>query len=289
MLSAALVLSLTALYLAGGNRILSKLIAPSSQPQSYDLRVTMLDVGQGDSILLSSGGQYMLIDAGENDQGDTVVSDLKSYGVDKLAAVVGTHPHSDHIGGLDTVIKAFPVDALYMPRKTANTQTYEDVLDAAAARKLKITVPLPGDKLKLGEAEITFLWPPGGFDSTNENDCSIVIMVKADGFKILLCGDIEKDAENGILSMGEAVGCDVLKVAHHGSDTSSTKDFLKQAMPKVALISVGLHNDYNHPDKSVLKRLSNIGAEVHRTDLNGTITVTIVDGKLAVQDSKKNK
>jgi competence protein ComEC len=248
----------------------------------------MLDVGQGDSILLSSGGQYMLIDAGENDMGDRVVTDLKNMGVGRLAIVVGTHPHSDHIGGLDDVINAFPVGALYMPRKTANTQVYEDVLDAAKAHGLKINVPKPGDKLTLGEADITFLWPPADFDSDDVNDCSIVIMAEAGGYRALLCGDIEKDAENGILGLGESVGCDVLKVAHHGSDTSSTKDFLKQAEPRIALISVGKNNDYKQPDKNVLKRLSNIGAEVHRTDLNGTITVTIAGGKLTVQDGKKN-
>jgi competence protein ComEC len=257
-----------------------------SQTQAYQLKVIMLDVGQGDSILLCSGGQYMLVDTGENDQGDTVLADLKALGVKKLAAIVGTHPHSDHIGGMDTVIKAMPVDAVYMSKKTANTETYEDVLDAMADKGLQITVPKPGDKLKFGEAELEFLWPPADFDSDNVNDCSIVIRVTAGGHTVLLCGDIEKKAEKGILELGRNIKCDVLKVAHHGSDTSSTKAFLEQVEPQYALISVGAHNDYKHPDPDVLKRLDNMGAKVHRTDLNGTITVTIAGGKLSVQDSK---
>lgn len=248
----------------------------------------MLDVGQGDSILLSSGGKYMLVDAGENDMGARVVGDLKALGVDRLAVAVGTHPHSDHIGGMDDVLKAFPVDAMYMSAKTDNTQTYEDVLDAAAAQGLKIQVPKPGDRLTLGKTELTFLWPPAGYDSDDVNDCSLVIMAEAGGKRVLLCGDIEKDAEKGILDLGEDVSCDVLKVPHHGSDTSSTKDFLKAAGPSVALISVGFDNEYKHPDKDVLKRLGNVGAEIYRTDLNGTITVTIAGGQLTVQDEKGN-
>lgn len=259
-------------------------VAPAQQ--GYQLKVIMLDVGQGDSILLASGGQYMLIDAGENDQGDTVVEDLKQLGVEKLAAVVGTHPHSDHIGGMDTVIKEFPVGTVYLSPKTSNTETYEDVLDAMDAKGLKATAPKPGDKLQLGDATLTFLWPPEDFDSNNENDCSLVLLAEAGGKRVLLCGDIEKKAEKGILDLGEDISCDILKVAHHGSDTSSTKDFLKSATPRYAFISVGYDNSYKHPDKDVLERLEKVGAEIHRTDQNGTITATIANGEITVKDSK---
>lgn len=279
-------LVVTVLAVLCGCELLAGLQAEPASSQQYQLKAMMLDVGQGDSILLASGGQYMLIDAGENDRGDDVVADLKGMGVTKLAVVVGTHPHSDHIGGLDTVIKAIPVDAIYMPRRTADTETYEDVLDAAEARGLKITVPKPGDRMKLGEAEIEFLWPPADYESDNDNNYSIVMRVTAGGHSILLCGDIEKNAEKGLLDSGADISCDVLKVAHHGSDTSSTAKFLEACTPKIALISVGRDNNYKHPDKDVLKMLQNSGAAVHRTDLNGTITVIVSDGKLTVQDSK---
>jgi competence protein ComEC len=258
----------------------------TTQPQGYDLKVYMLDVGQGDSILLASGGEYMLVDAGENDKGDTVVSDLRRLGVKKLTAAVGTHPHSDHIGGMDTVLKTFPVDTLYLSPKTENTETYEDVLDAADAKGLSVTVPKPGDTMMLGTAELEFLWPAEGYDSKNENNCSVVILVSAGGHKALLCGDIEKEAEKELLDSGLSVDCDMLKVAHHGSDTSSTKAFLKAASPQYAIISVGRNNDYKHPDKDVLGRLINAGAEIHRTDLEGTITVTFENGEITVDSNK---
>lgn len=286
LFAAAAALALAIAYMAGGGEVPAG--GGVTQEQPYDLKVTMIDVGQGDSILLSSDGQHMLVDAGENGMGARVVSFLQEMGVQRLAAVVGTHPHSDHIGGLDTVIRAFPVDALFLSAKQANTETYEDVLDAAAERGLTAVAPKPGDRLTLGKATLTFLWPPKGYDSNNENDCSIVILAEAGGRRVLLCGDIEKSAEKGMLDLGEDIRCDVLKVAHHGSDTSSKKDFLQRVSPQIALISVGLRNDYKHPDKDVLKRLGNIGAEIHRTDQNGTVTVTIADGRLTVRDEKGN-
>ncbi len=251
----------------------------------YELKVVMLDVGQGDSILLASGGEYMLVDAGENDKGELVVGDLQRLGVTRLKAVVGTHPHSDHIGGLDTVIASIPTEAVYMPRRTADTETYEDVLDAVIAAGLTVTVPKPGDTMKLGEADITFLWPPAKYKSDNDNNHSIVMMVSAGGYRFLLCGDMEKAVEKELLDQGLDLDCDVLKVAHHGSDTSSTKAFLKATTPQIALISVGQGNSYKHPDKDVLKRLEGLGTKIHRTDKEGTVTVTISGGAMSITES----
>ena len=259
------------------------------RPQSnepYQLKVVMLDVGQGDSILVCSAGKFILVDGGENDRGKDVVKDLKRLGVDRLTAVIGTHPHSDHIGGLDTVLKAFPVDTVYLPRRQANTKTYEDLLDAISQSGLKVTVPNPGDTIKLGEADIRFLWPDKGLATEDDNEYSIVVMVTAAKKSVLLTGDIGNAAEKKILQSGEDIRCDVLKVAHHGSNTSSTKAFLKAANPRYALISVGAGNDYNHPNPDAIKRLSAVGAEVHRTDLDGEITVTVSSGQLSVQNGK---
>lgn len=246
---------------------------PAAAPANAALGITVLDVGQGDAIVLASGGQYMLVDAGENGRGDDVVKYLGSRGVERLAAVVGTHPHSDHIGGLDDVLDAIPADRLYLSPRTADTETYEDVLDAAARRGLAAVAPKPGDKFTLGEAELTFLWPPKEYDGKEANDWSLVLKVTAAGHSALLCGDISEDAERALQDSGAALGCDVLKVAHHGSSTSSAKDFLKAASPSVALISVGAGNDYGHPDKGTLFRLADVGAVCYRTDKEGNITV----------------
>ncbi len=257
--------------------------APAAAPANAALGITVLDVGQGDAIVLSSGGQYMLVDAGENGCGDDVVNYLKSRGVQRLAAVVGTHPHSDHIGGLDDVLDAIPVGKLYLSPRTADTETYEDALDAAARRGLTATAPAPGDKFTLGEAELTFLWPPKEYKSNEVNDWSLVLRVTAAGYSALLCGDIEEDAERALLDSGAALGCDVLKVAHHGSGTSSGKDFLKAVSPEIALISVGAGNDYGHPDKRTLSRLADVGAACYRTDKEGNITVYFTSDGISVE------
>lgn len=257
------------------------LVGGSSKPALAEgslLQAVVLDVGQGDSIILISGGHSMLIDAGENDRGDEVVAALRSLGVERLDAVVGTHPHSDHIGGLDTVLRAFPADALYMPAMAANTETYEDVLDAAKHAGVQVTVPRPGDRLSLGQAELTFLWPPEDYDADNANDHSIVLRAEAGGRSLLLCGDLEAGPERALIEGGAAVRCDVLKVAHHGSGTSTTGDFLAAARPDYALISVGRGNEYGHPDGDVVERLEDEGCTVLRTDRDGDITV-VVDGE----------
>lgn len=248
--------------------------------------VAMLDVGQGDSILLGSDGHYLLVDAGDNTRGDDVLQALADCGVTRLDAVVGTHPDSDHIGGLDTVIDGIDVGAVYMTERESNTRTYEDVLDAIDRKHLAIDVPKPGDVLDLGEAKITFLWPPQNLDDTQDNNHSIVLRYESEGYTALLTGDIERRAEKALMQSGADIRCDILKVAHHGSNSSSSQDFLNRAQPRIAIIGVGAGNDYGHPKADVLRRLDDIGTTVYRTDRNGAVTITVVDGKLNVQTDK---
>ncbi len=251
----------------------------SGQPQ---LLIAMLDVGQGDSILVGSDGYYLLVDAGDNTQGDDVLQALADMGVQRLAAVVGTHPDSDHIGGLDTVIDGMDVDAVYMSALESNTRTYEDLLDAIDRRGLTVTVPKPGQEIQLGSAVVRFLWPPRGHQDSQDNNHSIVLRVSGAGHTALLTGDIEKRAEKALLQSGENVDCDILKVAHHGSASSSSQAFLDEAQPVIALIGVGAGNDYGHPKADVLRRLDGIGAHVYRTDRNGAISIAVIDGELTI-------
>ena len=234
-------------------------------PQDNNLRVYCLDVGQGDSILITNNNKTMLIDASTNEMGSRVVKYLNDLGIKKIDYLVGTHPHEDHIGGLDNVIKSFDIGTIYMPNVVATTKTFEEVIDAISAKKLKVTSPKTGDKFTVGNAECEVMSIRN--DKDDYNNCSIVIKMDFNNVSYLFTGDAEESVE----SSRKWPHIDVLKVGHHGSNTSSSKNFLEQIKPEVALISVGQGNTYGHPTQATLKRLSNIGAKIYRTDENGTI------------------
>lgn len=234
-------------------------------PQDNNLRVYCLDVGQGDSILITNNNKTMLIDASTNEMGSRVVKYLNDLGIKKIDYLVGTHPHEDHIGGLDNVIKNFDIGTIYMPNVVATTKTFEEVIDAISAKKLKVTSPKTGDKFTVGNAECEVMSIRN--DKDDYNNCSIVIKMDFNNVSYLFTGDAEESVE----SSRKWPHIDVLKVGHHGSNTSSSKKFLEQIKPEVALISVGQGNTYGHPTQATLKRLSNIGAKIYRTDENGTI------------------
>ena len=233
----------------------------STIPQDNNLRVYCLDVGQGDSILITNNNKTMLIDASTNEMGSRVVKYLNDLGIKKIDYLVGTHPHEDHIGGLDNVIKNFDIGTIYMPNVVATTKTF----DAISAKKLKVTSPKTGDKFTVGNAECEVMSIRN--DKDDYNNCSIVIKMDFNNVSYLFTGDAEESVE----SSRKWPHIDVLKVGHHGSNTSSSKKFLEQIKPEVALISVGQGNTYGHPTQATLKRLSNIGAKIYRTDENGTI------------------
>ncbi len=244
-----------------GNECISKI------PNDNSLRVFCLDVGQGDSILVVNNKKTMLIDASTNEMGDTVVKYLKDLGITKIDYLIGTHPHEDHIGGLDNVIKEFDIGTIYMPKKSSNTKTFEEVLDAIKAKNLKVTAPTIGTKFSIGDANCEVMSIQNDAEDTNET--SIVIQMECNDTKYLFTGDANYNVENS--RAWEEV--DVLKVGHHGSRTSTTKKFLNQVKPKIALISVGKDNSYGHPTEDTLKRLNNIGSKIYRTDENGTILI----------------
>ena len=246
------------------------------QTEDVLLRVDFLNVGQADCALLSTKGHYMVIDGGNNGDADTILSYLEGQGVEKLDAVVGTHPHEDHIGSLDAIINHFDVDAVYMPKIMHTSKTFEDVLDAVANKGLKIKSPDPGDTIDFNGLEIEVLGPQREYKDFNNN--SIVLKVNAGETAFLFTGDAEETAEKDILQADYDLQADVLKVGHHGSSTSSSQAFLQAVKPKYAVISVGVGNSYHHPEEEALQRLQSIGAEIYRTDLQGNIVCT-TDGK----------
>ena len=245
------------------------------------LVVRYLDVGQADSILVQSEGINMLIDAGTNSSGQTVVKDLEDLGVTKIDYLIGTHPHEDHIGGMDDIIKNFDIGIIYMPKIQTNTKTFEDVLDAVSEKGLKITSPKKGDEFEVGGARCEIMTDRIE-DTSNLNLSSIVIRMTYGTQSFLFMGDAEKENEE----TRQWPQTTVLKVGHHGSSTSSSTQFLNEVQPQISVISVGKDNKYGHPTKTTINKLEKIKTKIYRTDESGTITITS-DGKKCIVTTEK--
>jgi competence protein ComEC len=232
------------------------------------LEVYFLDVGQGDCEIVRYQDATMLIDAGTNANATSLVSTIKSMGISKFDVAVGTHPHEDHIGGLDAVIINFVIGELYMPKVTTTTKTYTDVLTAIKNKGYTITTPVPGSTFNLGDAQCTIL-APNSQSYEDMNNYSIVIKVTYGTASFLFTGDAEALPEQEMLEKGYNLKADVLKIGHHGSDSSTTQQFLKAISPQYAVIEVGKGNDYVHPHQTTLDKLAAANVKVYRTDLNG--------------------
>ncbi len=234
------------------------------------LRVNFIDVGQGDSEFIElPNGETLLIDAGTNETGADVVNYIESLGYSSIDYVVGTHPHEDHIGGLDDVIRSFDVESVYMPKVTADTKTFEDVLDAVDEKGLTINTAKAGVTLVDSDGLSVKMLAPVLDEYDNTNDYSAVIRIVYDDTSFIFMGDAEQYAED--LITGD-VDSDVLKVGHHGSSTSTGEAFLERVSPSYAVISCGLGNSYGHPHTETIEKLG--GIPVFRTDEMGTIVAT---------------
>lgn len=246
--------------------------------RSSELTVHFMDVGQGDAVLIACGGEYMLIDAGDNSKGTAVQNYLTKQGVKTLKYVVGTHPDADHIGGMDVVLYKFDCNTVIMPDVTSDTATYRDVLDAMKAKGYRNTVPKPGNSYTLGDARFVIAGPGKAYEDTNNN--SIVIRMTHGDNSFLFTGDMEEQAEADILQGKVSLQADVLKVGHHGSSSSSSEAFLEAVSPSYAVISCGEDNSYGHPHAQTLNVLRKMGVQVFRTDEQGTITASSDGSKI---------
>ena len=255
--------------------------APVPNPETpKELTVTFIDVGQADSILIQTpGGRNILIDAGNAADFSVIKACLDAAGVRRLDVVVATHPHEDHIGSMASVIKAFDIGKIYMPKAVTTTKTYENLLLAIKEKGLKVTEAKGGISIETGDSLITAeILAPNSSEYDDMNNWSAVIKLSYGKTSFLFTGDAEDVSEREMLEKNYDLKADVLKVGHHGSISSTTARFLSAVSPKYAVISVEKGNDYGHPAAAVMNRLKQAGIPVYRTDESGTI-VCVSDGE----------
>ncbi len=273
-----LLLAAAMLLIINSNKLFSEEDASYAASQSgiCDDYVRFLDVGQGDCALITSNGASVLIDTGAPEYSDMLCAKLKKYGVKNVNTVILSHFHEDHAGGIDAIASRFNVSSLVYPDASKSDSMLSGAISAkktVLAEDGELYIAKQGMVIAFGDCEITVL---GYFaDEADENERSIFAMAELHGKKFLFTGDAGKAAEKQLLLQKLNLKCDVLKVGHHGSNSSSTEDFLNACSPEYASISCGLGNRYSHPSESTVARLEEKRISFFRTDLNGDITFAV--------------
>ena len=244
-----------------------------------NLKITYLDVGQADSILIEHNNHNMLIDAGNNEDGQKLVKYFKDNGITNFDYVVATHAHEDHIGGMDDIISNFDIHKFYMSDAITTTKTFVDVLDALESKNMKFNTPKIDDEFKLDDALFTVLYVAN--EASDLNDTSIVLKLTYGKNSFLFTGDASSKVEKRILN--DDIKADVLKLGHHGSSYSTTNEFLDKVNPTYGIISCGKNNIYKHPSNTTLDKLSKRNIKVYRTDESGSIIVNSDGNKINIE------
>ena len=249
------------------------------------LKVNFIDVGQGDAIFIElPNSETMLIDAGERNQDKKVINYIDTLGYSKIDYVVGTHPHTDHIGGMESVIKKYDIGKIYMPKKSSNSKTFINLLNTIKSKDLKINTAKSGvEIINDDNLKASIIAPTKEYSDSNNS--SAVVKITYINRCFLFMGDAEIESER---SINDNVECDVVKVGHHGSDTSSSDSFVKKTKARYAVISVGKGNIYKHPYDSTIKKWESIGAEVLRTDELGDIVISTNGTDISINNKLVN-
>lgn len=249
----------------------------TASQQSSPLTVKVLDIGQGDAILIRVAGQTVLVDTGDIEHRDKMVAYIKKEGITRIDKVIITHPHADHLGGMPGILENFKVGQIYDSGKTNTTALYKQYMSTVNKKNIPFTIATPGSEVIIANDIILKIFAPDkSFLADKEvNNSSIVAKLIYNKFSMLLTGDAEKDSEALMLkSYAGELKSNILKAGHHGSSSSSSPAFLKAVGPEVAIISLGVNNDYHHPHPSTLKKYVEAKLKVYRTDIDGTVTIT---------------
>ena len=292
ILAIALLLSSLSLSKQMGNNIpitpnASLRAANTAPPPAADSKLTVyfIDVGQGDSILVTCNDKTMLIDGGNVADSDLIYTFLKNHKIKHLNYIVGTHAHEDHIGGLAGALNYASVGTVYCPVVSYSSKAFDNFVKYVQKQGKSITVPKAGDTFSLGDAKVKIIAPVNPSDEPNNT--SIVMKLTYKNISFLFTGDCQREEEEDIIKAGYNIQATVLKVGHHGSDTSTGYQFLREIMPKYAVISCGKDNVYGHPHQGAMSKLRDADTKLFRTDIQGTITAKS-DGKTITFSTEKN-
>ncbi|ELC8418620.1 MBL fold metallo-hydrolase [Clostridium perfringens] len=286
----AIISTVTVLSFAGCGVQKNNNISKSSAESEYSgMSVTYLNVGQGDSELIQVNGINMLIDAGTNAGANDLVKDLKNRGIKTIDIAIATHPHEDHIGGMDEVLENFDVKSFYAPKVAHTTKTYENMLKAVKNEGLKIKQIKEGTKIDLGKDTEVQVYSPVKSQYEELNNYSPVMKISYGQNSFMFTGDAESLVEKEILSENKDLKADVLKLGHHGSHSSTSEEFLKAVDPSIAIVSCAKDNKYGHPHKETMSNLKKAGITVYETFRDGDITISSNGKKLDVKLHSENK
>ena len=252
-----------------------------------ELKVHFLDVGQGDAILVQCDGESLLVDAGPAEAGEKVNQYLKkTLESNALDHVIATHEHDDHLAGIPAALYGYSVGKVWSSRAVPLTWWFMNVLPNLKQESLLVVRPALGDSFSLGGARVTFINTMQ--EAMNPNDLSLVVRIDYGNNSVLLTADIETEAEQNMLENGAPLKADILKVAHHGGNSSSGEAFIRAVLPVIAVISVGEGNKHGHPHSEPLRCLEKNNVEIYRTDQFGTIICT-GDGEKWIIDVMKSR
>ena len=267
------------ILIIGGYFAKDEIVPPSYEIPDGTMQVHFIDVGQGDSTLFVTEEGAVLVDASIEDAGPTIVEYLKKHGVTKLEYFVLTHPDADHIGGALEVINSIDVENVIMPNRSHTSKTYRNLLLRIDELDINVIMGESDNVYNVGDLEMTMLSPVKGREYSDNNNWSIVFLARFGNIKVMMTGDASREAEQILLETydASALKADLLKVGHHGSNSSTTAGFLKAVDPQYAVISCSIDNDYGHPHSEVVSRLKNAGVTYRVTAEEGTI-VYVTDG-----------